>query len=76
MGYIPFRINYSKCKDGIPPKIIPIVKTENHNTKAFKYSQKVNQFKRPKKVQVAVNVNVQGQSTGAPGGSGGPPRNF
>ena len=82
MGYVPARINYSKCENG-KPVFIPIVKPSINNVKAMKNAQKIRTAfgiargrYHPKKNIVAVSVNAYGQTSGAPNGSGGPPRNF
>lgn len=82
MGYVPVRINYSKCENGKPVSK-PIIQPSINNVKAMKNAQKVrNAFGvargryHPKVNIVSVDINAYGQTSGSPNGSGGPPRNF
>ena len=77
MGYVPARINYSKCVNGTPATVIH-VKPDINNVKAMKCAQKVrNAFGiargryRPKLNIVKVGINAYGKASG-----GAPPRNF
>lgn len=77
MGYVPARINYSKCiirKPVLKPQIKPSIR----NTKAMKTAQRVRiafgiaHGRYPKTVNItSVQVNAYGQTSG-----GQPPRNF
>lgn len=77
MGYVPARINYSKCENG-RPVFVPLIKPDINNVKAMKCAQKVrNAFgiargRYRKKVNiVTVDINAYGKASG-----GAPPRNF